>query len=211
MANNGKVNPSTWAGRGYALLVALLIGALCAQALAADFEAGMEAYERGDYAAALREFRPLAEQGNADAQAQLGVMYLWGFGVPEDAAEAAKWYRKAAEQGNAAAQARLAVMYFWGSGVPGDVAEAAKWYRKAAEQGHADAQYNLGFMYDLGNGVPKDAVQAYAWINIAAGQGYQLAEEGREAMAESMTREEISRAQQLAREYWKAYVEPFRD
>ena len=62
------------------LATLLLIGASCNQVLAADFEAGVEAYKRGDYATALREFRPLAEQGHVVAQAQMGLMYFWGFG-----------------------------------------------------------------------------------------------------------------------------------
>ena len=103
MANNGKVNRSTWVGRGYPLLAGLLIGALCTQALASDFEAGMEAYERGDYAVALREFRPLAEQGHAKTQFHLSVMYALGDGVAQDDTESMKWRRRAAEQGNAEA------------------------------------------------------------------------------------------------------------
>ena len=71
---------------------------------AADFQTGLEASERGDFAAALREWRPLAEQGDTDAQFLLGAMYNEGKGVPQDYAQAVKWYRKAAEQGNASAQ-----------------------------------------------------------------------------------------------------------
>ena len=93
-----KMTRSTRVRRGYALLAAVLIGALCTQALAADFEAGVEAYDQGDYAAALREFRPLAEQGHAAARAQMGLMYFWGSGVPRDYAEPVKWYRKAADR-----------------------------------------------------------------------------------------------------------------
>ena len=73
----------------------------------ADFEAGLEAYKRGDYETALREFKPLAEQGIAEAQFNLGVMYVTGQGVPQDNKEAAKWYRLAAEQGVAEAQFNL--------------------------------------------------------------------------------------------------------
>ena len=86
-----------------------------------------------------------------------------------------------------------------------------KWVRKAAEQGDATAQFNLGFKYADGEGVPQDAVQAYAWFNIVAGQDDQDAKKAREFMAGSMTREEISRAQKLSREYWEAYVLPFRN
>ena len=77
------------------LMVALVVG-LAAPAWA-GWDEGVAAYDRGDYETALREFRPLAEQGNARAQNRLGLMYDWGSGVPRDRAEAAKWYRKAAE------------------------------------------------------------------------------------------------------------------
>ena len=135
---------STLALRGFALLTALLISALCAQTLAADFQTGIEAFERGDYAAALREWRPLAEQGDAKAQYALGLMYDEGMGVPEDDAEAAEWFRKAAEQGLAEAQYTLGFMYANGKGVPKDSVEAVRWYRMAAAQGHVEAQFYLG-------------------------------------------------------------------
>ena len=101
----------------------------------AGFDEGVGAYNRGDYESALNEFRPLAEQGHADAQFNLGVMYRKGQGVTQDYAEALKWYHKAAEQGDADAQNNLGVMYDKGLGVLQDDAEALKWYRKAAEQG----------------------------------------------------------------------------
>ncbi len=106
----------------------------------ADFSDGLAAYNRGDYATALREFRPLAEQGYAGAQNNLGVMYGKGQGVPQDYAEAVKWYRRAAEQGLAQAQTNLGVMHFTGRGLPLDYEEAVKWWLKAAAQGHAQAQ-----------------------------------------------------------------------
>ena len=98
----------------------------------ADFSDGIAAYDRGDYAAALKEWRPLAEQGNAGAQYNLGQMYIYGRGVPEDYAEAAKWYRKAAEQGHANAQYNLGVMYDNGQGVPQDYVQAHMWYNLSA-------------------------------------------------------------------------------
>jgi uncharacterized protein len=78
----------------------------------------MDAFKRGDYAAALREWRPLAEQGHAKAQSILGSMYDDGQGVPQDYAEAARRYRKAAEQGYAFAWLKLGSMYGIGEGVP---------------------------------------------------------------------------------------------
>ena len=73
-----------------------------------------------------------AEQGNARAQYNLGVMYNQGEGVPEDKAEAARWYRLAAEQGHTGAQYNLGVMYAIGEGIPEEDAEAVRWYRMAA-------------------------------------------------------------------------------
>ena len=96
--------------------------------------AGVAAYKWGAYGTALREWRPLAEQGNANAQHNLGVMYGEGKGVPQDYAEALKWYRKAAEQGYATAQHNLGVMYGKGLGVPQDEAQAYMWFKLAASR-----------------------------------------------------------------------------
>ncbi len=106
-------------------------------AAAGPFEDGLAAYNRGDYATALRLWRPLAEGGIATTQYNLGVMYAKGQGVRQDDAEAVKWYRLAAKQGHARAQYNLGVMYNEGRGVPQDYAEAVKWYRLAAKQGNA--------------------------------------------------------------------------
>ena len=92
----------------------------------------MAAYQRGDYATTIRELRPLAEQGVAEAQFLLGVMYDKGQGVPQDYAEAVGWYRKAAEQGYAKAQYNLGVMYGNGEGVPQDEAQAYMWFKLAS-------------------------------------------------------------------------------
>ena len=105
----------------------------------ADFDAGMAAFERGDYATALQEWRPLAEQGHADAQNHLGWMYRWGLGVPMDDAEAVKWYRKAAEQGIAEYMIKLASMYLVGWAVPQDYVKAHMWYDLAAAAGDEHA------------------------------------------------------------------------
>ena len=129
----------------------------------AGFDEGAAAYERGDYAMALREFRPLAQQGHAHAQFYLGSMYDKGQGVARDDAKAVKWYRKAAEQGLAEAQFNLGYMYTNGRGVPNDDAKAVKWYGKAAKQGFARAQFNLGIRYSIGLGVTQDNAMAAKW------------------------------------------------
>jgi TPR repeat protein len=135
---------------------------------AGSFADGMAAYNRGDYATALKLWRPLAERGNADAQVLLGNMYSEGHGVPQNDAEAVSWYREAAEQGNAMGQQSLGDSYNGGFGVPQDYAEAVKWYRRAAEQGYDLGQHSLGMMYEDGRGVPRNYVQAYMWFHLAA-------------------------------------------
>ena len=136
----------------------------------------LDAYHRGDYETALREWGLLAEQGDADAQSNLGRMYDTGKGVPKDYAVAASWYRKAAEQGHAAAQYNLGVMHGKGHGVAQDFTAAALWYHKAAGQGVASAQHNLGVMYKMGEGVPQDDAAAALWYRMAAEQGHAAAQ-----------------------------------
>jgi TPR repeat protein len=91
-------------------------------------------------------------------------------------------------------------MYDDGRGVPQDYKEAVKWYRKAAEQGHAIAQVNLGVMYGRGNGVLQDNIYAHMWFNIAVSNGKVNAAKGRDIVAKAMTAEDITKAQELARE-----------
>ena len=105
----------------------------------ADFSEGWAAYQRGDFATAMREWRPLAEAGNAVAQYNLGQMYANGEGVPKDDAEAVKWWRLAAAQGDADAQFNLGVMYNLGKGVPEDDVQAYAWLNLAAAQGNKNA------------------------------------------------------------------------
>ena len=120
--------------------------------------------------------RSRAEQGDADAQFNLGVMYDNGRSVPKDPLEAVRLYRLAAEQGHASAQYYLGIVYSGGQDVPEDDAEAVRWYRLAAEQGLAGAQLQLGFRYFFGEGVGEDNVLAYMWINLAAAQGQEDAQ-----------------------------------
>ena len=129
------------------------------------------------------EYRKAADQGDAEAQYDLGLCYELGSGVPKDEVEAVKWYRKAAEQGNADAQYLLGSCYAEGTGVKMDEVEAVKWYRKAAEQGNASAQSDLGFCYSIGSGVPEDKVEALKWGRKAV-KGYRKAAEQGNAAAQ---------------------------
>ena len=122
------------------VVVALLFSAGSAWA---DFFYGWAAYERGDYVTALKEWRPLAEQGDAATQHNLGLMYANGEGVPENDVKAVEWYSKAAKQGFAAAQYNLGNMYGKGEGVPVNNVRAYMWWSLAKAQGHENAADNL--------------------------------------------------------------------
>lgn len=176
---------------------------------AGPHEDAMSAAKRGDFATALRIWRPLAEQGHVDAQASLGFLHSRGYGVRQDHAEAARWFRRAAESGNANAQALLGVSYDRGEGVALDYAEAMRWYRKAAAHGHAHAQRNLARMYSSGRGAPRDRVQAYMWYELALprfpaadSENRKKVLKARDAVAAKMTPAQIAEAKRMARE-WK--------
>ena len=167
--------------------------------LAQDFKEGVKAYDSGDFDLAMRKWKPLAEQGDREAQFNIGLMYKMGNGVTQDYAEAVKWHRKAAEQGEAAAQYNLGGMYKRGDGVTQDDAEALKWYRKAAEQGDAVAQYNLGVSYYNGEGVLQDTIAAHMWFNIAAANGNNAAVKNRDIAAGKLSSADIVKAQERAK------------
>lgn len=99
-----------------------------------QFDEGLAAYEAGNYQKALELFKAFAEQGDADAQVFLGIMYSKGQGVPKDYRKALKWYRKAAEQGHASAQYNLGIMYGNSKGVPKDYVQAHKWFSLTASR-----------------------------------------------------------------------------
>jgi hypothetical protein len=145
------------------LLLAAAAGFGCS-----GIQGGVSAYERGDYPAALVEFRPLADQGYRLAQYTLGVMYVQGQGVPRDYHAAVKWFGRAA-----------------GQGVP-------------------QAQFELGKLYLRGLGVPQNFVLAHAWMNLATAgadpedASYYARE--RDALAITMTPEQLATAQRVARE-----------
>ena len=138
----------------------------------AGFSDGERAFDAGDYAAAAAEWRPLADNGDARAQTNLGHLYRLGQGVIRDYDEALKWYRFAADQGNTRAQANLGNMYIKGLGVGIDPVAGVALFRQAAEQGFSVAQLHLGDFYRLGEVVIIDPEQAALWYRRAANQGH---------------------------------------
>ena len=122
------------------LVTAILFFALGTNLIMAqDYNKGMEAYKAGDYATAIKEWKPLAEQGSAIAQFNLGYIYELGSGVLKDDTEAVKWYKLSAEQGNASAQFSLGDMYENGKGILQNNVIAHMWYNIASANGHKKA------------------------------------------------------------------------
>ena len=156
--------------------------------------------------------RRAAEQGDAAAQNDLGVMYASGEEVEWDDRLAVLWFHRAAKQGFAQAEYNLGLMCRRGWGVAHDNEQAALWYRRAAEQGHAEAQADLGWMYVTGLGVSEDVVQGHAWLNLAAQALSRPQKEGyagtddrslrtdRWIAERGMTPSQIAEAQNLSRE-----------
>lgn len=156
---------SFWVRRGCLCAFAVLFGVRLAAA--ADLAMAEHAYKQKDYATALKEFSPAADQGNATAQLYLGRMYMLGQGVHADREQAIKWFKASGNQGNADAQFFLGTIYL----LPRkDIAQGLMWMRLSAEQGNQDAQLLLGQTYMQGGikELPQDPVQADKWLRLAA-------------------------------------------
>ena len=133
----------------------------------ADVKAGVDAWQAGNFDAAVKEWRPLADKGDADAQFNMGQAYKLGRGVPTDLRLAQSWYERAAQQGHEQAQANLGLILFQN----GERQAAIPWIRKAADHGDPRAQYVLGTALFNGDIVAKDWPRAYALMTRAAAQG----------------------------------------
>lgn len=120
-------------------LVALWALVLCLTTISCEARRADKAYLRGDYAKAAQELQYLAEEGDARAQYDLGLLYDTGRGVPQSNEKALQWYQKAAEQGEPRAQYNLGLMYANGQGVQQDYAIAYFWTSLSAAQGNGHA------------------------------------------------------------------------
>lgn len=160
----------------------------------ADLAKGLEAVEAGHWPTALAEFKPLANQGDPNAQVNLGNLYMRGLGVEQDYGTAYGWYAKAAGQGHATGQNKLAVMLYYGLGVKENHAEAAHWFLKAAEQGDPAAAMVIAELYDKGDGAPASKINAYVWFSIAADLGKEDALNQRAHLANQLSPNDLNNA-----------------
>lgn len=136
-----------------------------------NVKSGIDAWQHGDYAAAISIWRPLAQKGDPDAEFDLGQAYRLGRGVPVDLAQAQIWLEKAATAGHLDAETTLGLLLF----DSGNRTGAMRWLKKAAERGEPRAMLVYGTALFNGDGVPKDPVLAYAYVSRAAAQGLEPA------------------------------------
>ena len=132
---------------------------------------GLAAYQAGRYEQAFNLWKPLAESGDADAEYNIGLLYMNGLGVKKNSRFARQLFMAAAEQGQADAQYNLGLMYYQGNTVFRSNKDAFNWWVKAAAQGHAPAQYNLGIMYAYGIWTAQDVSKALELWRASAAQG----------------------------------------
>ncbi|GAA0732478.1 hypothetical protein CA233_05375 [Sphingomonas sp. ABOLD] len=184
-----------------AALLLLASLALPAPALAQDaaVKAGVDAYNRGDYAGAMQAWRPAAEKGDADAQYNVGQIYKLGRGVPVDMVEAEKWYRLAALQGHDLGEANYGMMLFEN----GKREAAVPWLERAVANGEPRAQYLLGVMLFNGDGVARNWVRAYALMLRASAGGLDAATRTLAQMDQHIPALDRQQAQALAQRYAK--------
>jgi len=155
------------------LVAAVLAAALTAPLSAQSVKAGIDAWQRADYAGAVGIWRPLAEGGDADAQFNLGQAYRLGRGVPLDLGAAKLWFERAARSGHVDAETTLGLLTFQN----GDRVTGLKWLKAAADQGEPRALLVYGTALFNGDGVPQDRVLAYALVSRAAAQGLEPAKD----------------------------------
>lgn len=132
----------------------------------ADVKAGVDAWGRGDFQTALNEWRGPADNGDADAQFNLGQAYKLGRGVPQDLKQAEKWFKKAADQGHLQANDNYGLVLFQDN----RRTEALPYLQASAQRGEPRAQYVLGTGHFNGDFVEKDWIKAYALMTRASAQ-----------------------------------------
>ena len=175
-------------------LVGTVALALGAQPALADVKAGVDAWSRGDYAVAVREWQGLAEAGDADALFNLAQAYRLGRGVPVDEARAETYYARAAAKGHLQAADTYGLMLFQS----GRRELALPYVEDAARRGDPRSQYLLGIAYFNGDLVSKDWVKGYALLTLANSAGLPQAAPALAQMDASVPLEQRQQAAGLA-------------
>src|SRR3954452_20786064 len=183
-----------------AMLMAFAISPVSAQSV----KAGIEAWQRADYTAAVAIWRPLAEKGDADAQFNLGQAYRLGRGVTINLGAAKTWFERAANKGHLDAQTTLGLLLFQN----GEQPDGLKWLKEAAEQGEPRALLVYGTALVNGDSVTQDRVLGYAYISRAAAQGLEPAKQTLAQLDKLMPLQDRQKGVALARAKAKAEPSP---
>jgi cell division septation protein DedD len=178
------------------LLCAAAFLSFTAPAAAQDVQSGITAWQAGDYAAAVQQWRPLADAGNADAQFNLAQAYRLGRGVAQNLNLAEQWFERAARQRHEQAGASLGLLLFQN----GRAREAMPWLQAAAGRGDPRAQYVFGTALFNGDVVRRDLPRAYALMRAAASQGFPQAQQQLGEMESQLSAEDRTRGDALAAE-----------
>ena len=155
------------------LAASIWMASLATPVSAQSVKAGIEAWQKADYSAAVAIWRPLAEKGDADAQFNLGQAYRLGRGVPINLAAAQSWFERAADKGHIDAQTTLGLLLFQNGNHTGGL----RWLKAASDQGEPRAMLVYGTALFNGDGVPQDPILGYAFVSRAAAQGLQAAKD----------------------------------
>ena len=174
--------------------VAVLIATFALPASAQSVKAGIEAWQKADYAAAVAIWRPLAEKGDSDAAFNLGQAYRLGRGVPTNLGAAQTWFERAARNGHLDAQTTLGLLLFQNGNQTGGL----RWLRQAADQGEPRAMLVYGTALFNGDGVTQDPVLGYAFVSRAAAQGLGPAKETLEQLDKLLPLEDRKKGVALA-------------
>lgn len=186
------------------LVAALLLGAVAWPLSAQSVKAGIEAWQRSDYAGAVAIWRPLAEKGDTDAAFNLGQAYRLGRGVPTNLSAAKTWFERAANKGHIDAQTTLGLLLFQN----GEQAEGLKWLQAAAEKGEPRALLVYGTALFNGDGVTQNPVLGYAYVSRAAAQGLGPAKDTLAQLDTLLSLEDRKKAVAIARSKAKAAPPP---
>jgi len=157
---------------------------------------GVEAWQAGNFEEAIRQWRPLADRGDADAQYNIAQAYFLGRGVPQNMNLAEQWYQRAARQGHEEAAANYGLLLFQN----GRRRDALPWIESAAARGDARAQYVLGTALFNGDLIAQDLPRAYALMTRAAQQNLAPAVTQLAEMERHLSPQDRSRGVELARE-----------
>jgi TPR repeat protein len=168
--------------------------AAAAPGQAQSVKAGIEAWQHSDYAAAVANWKPLAEKGDADAAFNLGQAYRFGRGVKLSLSDAQTWFDVAARKGHVDAQTTLGLLLFQN----GNQTAGLRWLKAAAEKGEPRAMLVYGTALFNGDGLPQNPVLGYAYVSRSAAQGLQPAKETLAQLDQILPLEDRRRAVALA-------------